>query len=195
MSVRKGSLIPELTGATAAHSLAVVRWVAGLRGRAAVVSDHAQTTAYVELLPQRAHSRPDPPDKSLSCFSSNQAVARTGPHCMARHEGKCSRNGIWPSGDHQTDVSWQSRTILTKTFSFAENIALLAETALRFLELVQLKNLNMENEPTGEEMDETSHPSDNYDTGNVASTYPACLEQQIMGQSFELGLIFLLSQS
>lgn len=52
-------------------------------------------------------------------------------------------------------------------FSFAENIALLAETALRFLELVQLKNLNMENEPNGEEMDETSHPSDNYDTGNV----------------------------
>lgn len=80
-------------------------------------------------------------------------------------------------------------------FFFAENIALLAETALRFLELVQLKNLNMENEPTGEEMDETSHPSDNYDTGNVASTYPACLEQQIMGQSLELGLIFLLSQS
>lgn len=53
-------------------------------------------------------------------------------------------------------------------FSFSENIALLAETALRFLELVQLKNLNMENEPNGEEMDETSHPSDNYDTGNVS---------------------------
>lgn len=62
-----------------------------------------------------------------------------------------------------------------KMFSFAENIALLAETALRFLELVQLKNLNMENEPNGEEMDETSHPSDNYDTGNVTSTYLACL--------------------
>ncbi|XP_074844396.1 phosphoinositide 3-kinase regulatory subunit 4 isoform X2 [Carettochelys insculpta] len=46
----------------------------------------------------------------------------------------------------------------------AENIALLAETALRFLELVQLKNLNMENEPTSEEMDEVSHPSENYDT-------------------------------
>lgn len=25
----------------------------------------------------------------------------------------------------------------------------------------------MENEPNGEEMDETSHPNDNYDTGNV----------------------------
>ncbi|NXI47040.1 PI3R4 kinase, partial [Galbula dea] len=48
--------------------------------------------------------------------------------------------------------------------AYAENIALLAETALRFLELVQLKNLNMENEPNVEEMDETSHPSDNYDT-------------------------------
>uniref|UniRef100_A0A8C3B415 Phosphoinositide 3-kinase regulatory subunit 4 n=1 Tax=Cairina moschata TaxID=8855 RepID=A0A8C3B415_CAIMO len=48
--------------------------------------------------------------------------------------------------------------------AYAENIALLAETALRFLELVQLKNLNMENEPNGEEMDETSQPSDNYDT-------------------------------
>uniref|UniRef100_A0A8C5TJ35 Phosphoinositide 3-kinase regulatory subunit 4 n=1 Tax=Malurus cyaneus samueli TaxID=2593467 RepID=A0A8C5TJ35_9PASS len=48
--------------------------------------------------------------------------------------------------------------------AYAENIALLAETALRFLELVQLKNLNMENEPYGEETDETSHPSDNYDT-------------------------------
>ncbi|NXG24902.1 PI3R4 kinase, partial [Grallaria varia] len=48
--------------------------------------------------------------------------------------------------------------------AYAENIALLAETALRFLELVQLKNLNMENETNGEETDETSHPSDNYDT-------------------------------
>ncbi|XP_068013073.1 phosphoinositide 3-kinase regulatory subunit 4 [Melanerpes formicivorus] len=48
--------------------------------------------------------------------------------------------------------------------AYAENIALLAETALRFLELVQLKNLNMENEPSSEETDETSHPSDNYDT-------------------------------
>uniref|UniRef100_A0A8C3IGJ2 Phosphoinositide 3-kinase regulatory subunit 4 n=1 Tax=Chrysemys picta bellii TaxID=8478 RepID=A0A8C3IGJ2_CHRPI len=48
--------------------------------------------------------------------------------------------------------------------AYAENIALLAETALRFLELVQLKNLNMENEPTSEEMDEVSHPSENYDT-------------------------------
>ncbi|KAG8572794.1 hypothetical protein GDO81_012164 [Engystomops pustulosus] len=48
--------------------------------------------------------------------------------------------------------------------AYAENIALLAETALRFLELVQLKNLNMENDPSSEELDEVSHPSENYDT-------------------------------
>ncbi|XP_007433092.1 phosphoinositide 3-kinase regulatory subunit 4 [Python bivittatus] len=48
--------------------------------------------------------------------------------------------------------------------AYAENIALLAETALRFLELVQLKNLNMENEPNGEETDDATHPSENYDT-------------------------------
>uniref|UniRef100_A0A8D1EUR5 Phosphoinositide 3-kinase regulatory subunit 4 n=1 Tax=Sus scrofa TaxID=9823 RepID=A0A8D1EUR5_PIG len=48
--------------------------------------------------------------------------------------------------------------------AYAENIALLAETALRFLELVQLKNLNMENDPNSEEIDEVTHPSGNYDT-------------------------------
>ncbi|XP_042328924.1 LOW QUALITY PROTEIN: phosphoinositide 3-kinase regulatory subunit 4 [Sceloporus undulatus] len=48
--------------------------------------------------------------------------------------------------------------------AYAENIALLAETALRFLELVQLKNLNMENEPNSEETDDATHPSENYDT-------------------------------
>ncbi|XP_053324121.1 phosphoinositide 3-kinase regulatory subunit 4 isoform X1 [Spea bombifrons] len=48
--------------------------------------------------------------------------------------------------------------------AYAENIALLAETALRFLELVQLKNLNMENDPNSEELEEVSHPSENYDT-------------------------------
>ncbi|XP_034259889.1 phosphoinositide 3-kinase regulatory subunit 4 isoform X2 [Pantherophis guttatus] len=48
--------------------------------------------------------------------------------------------------------------------AYAENIALLAETALRFLELVQLKALNMENEPNSEETDDTTHPSENYDT-------------------------------
>uniref|UniRef100_G3T4E6 non-specific serine/threonine protein kinase n=1 Tax=Loxodonta africana TaxID=9785 RepID=G3T4E6_LOXAF len=48
--------------------------------------------------------------------------------------------------------------------AYAENIALLAETALRFLELVQLKNLNMENDPNSEEIDEVTHPNGNYDT-------------------------------
>uniref|UniRef100_A0A8C0WKK3 non-specific serine/threonine protein kinase n=1 Tax=Castor canadensis TaxID=51338 RepID=A0A8C0WKK3_CASCN len=48
--------------------------------------------------------------------------------------------------------------------AYAENIALLAETALRFLELVQLKNLNMENDPNSEEIGEATHPNGNYDT-------------------------------
>ncbi|XP_028345730.1 phosphoinositide 3-kinase regulatory subunit 4 isoform X2 [Physeter macrocephalus] len=52
--------------------------------------------------------------------------------------------------------------------AYAENIALLAETALRFLELVQLKNLSMENDPNSEEIDEVTHPSGNYDTGVAA---------------------------
>ncbi|OBS59583.1 hypothetical protein A6R68_09295 [Neotoma lepida] len=50
----------------------------------------------------------------------------------------------------------------------AENIALLAETALRFLELVQLKTLNMENDPDSEEVDEATHPNGDYDTGVAA---------------------------
>ncbi|XP_058513084.1 phosphoinositide 3-kinase regulatory subunit 4 isoform X3 [Ochotona princeps] len=52
--------------------------------------------------------------------------------------------------------------------AYAENIALLAETALRFLELVQLKNLTMENDPNNEETDEVTHPHGNYDTGVAA---------------------------
>uniref|UniRef100_A0A8I6A033 non-specific serine/threonine protein kinase n=1 Tax=Rattus norvegicus TaxID=10116 RepID=A0A8I6A033_RAT len=48
--------------------------------------------------------------------------------------------------------------------AYAENIALLAETALRFLELVQLKTLNMENEPDSEEVDEATRPNGDYDT-------------------------------
>lgn len=51
--------------------------------------------------------------------------------------------------------------------SVIENIALLAETALRFLELVQLKTLNMENEPDSEEVDEATRPNGDYDTGCV----------------------------
>ncbi|XP_006004262.1 phosphoinositide 3-kinase regulatory subunit 4 isoform X2 [Latimeria chalumnae] len=48
--------------------------------------------------------------------------------------------------------------------AYAENIALLAETALRFLELVQLNNLNVENEVHAEETEEALHPNGNYDT-------------------------------
>ena len=64
--------------------------------------------------------------------------------------------------------------IITIFFPFIENIALLAETALRFLELVQLKNLNMENDPNSEERDEVTHPNGNYDTGSMifSSRFP-----------------------
>lgn len=64
--------------------------------------------------------------------------------------------------------------IITIFFPFIENIALLAETALRFLELVQLKNLNMENDPNSEEIDEVTHPNGNYDTGSMifSSRFP-----------------------
>ncbi|GCC24842.1 phosphoinositide 3-kinase regulatory subunit 4 isoform X1 [Chiloscyllium punctatum] len=48
--------------------------------------------------------------------------------------------------------------------AYAENIALLAETALRFLEIVQLNNLNVENDINGEETEETLHPNENYDS-------------------------------
>ena len=51
--------------------------------------------------------------------------------------------------------------------SSKEIVTLLAETALRFLELVQLKNLNMENDPNSEEIDEVTHPNGNYDTGTM----------------------------
>uniref|UniRef100_A0A4W3GSF6 Phosphoinositide 3-kinase regulatory subunit 4 n=1 Tax=Callorhinchus milii TaxID=7868 RepID=A0A4W3GSF6_CALMI len=48
--------------------------------------------------------------------------------------------------------------------AYAENIALLAETALRFLEIVQLNNLNLESELNGEETEEMLHPNENYDS-------------------------------
>lgn len=51
---------------------------------------------------------------------------------------------------------------------FPENIAHLAETALRFLELVQENNLNAEHDLNGaEDVEETLHPNDNYDSGNL----------------------------
>lgn len=61
--------------------------------------------------------------------------------------------------------------IIIKNFlPFIKNVALLAETVLRFLELVQLKNLSVENNPNSEEIDEVTRPSGNYDTGGVASS-------------------------
>ncbi|XP_041962566.1 phosphoinositide 3-kinase regulatory subunit 4 isoform X1 [Alosa sapidissima] len=48
--------------------------------------------------------------------------------------------------------------------AYAENIAHLAETALRFLELVQENNLNAEHDLNGEDVEETLHPNENYDS-------------------------------
>lgn len=48
--------------------------------------------------------------------------------------------------------------------AYAENIAHLAETALRFLELVQENNLSSEHDLNGEDTEETLHPNENYDS-------------------------------
>ncbi|KAI2655062.1 Phosphoinositide 3-kinase regulatory subunit 4 [Labeo rohita] len=48
--------------------------------------------------------------------------------------------------------------------AYAENIAHLAETALRFLELVQENNLSSEQDLSGEDTEETLHPNENYDS-------------------------------
>lgn len=47
----------------------------------------------------------------------------------------------------------------------SENIAHLAESALRFLELVQENNINAEQELSSEDAEETLHPNENYDSG------------------------------
>lgn len=47
----------------------------------------------------------------------------------------------------------------------SENIAHLAESALRFLELVQENNVNTEQDLSGEDTEETLHPNENYDSG------------------------------
>uniref|UniRef100_A0A8C8DWE3 non-specific serine/threonine protein kinase n=1 Tax=Oryzias sinensis TaxID=183150 RepID=A0A8C8DWE3_9TELE len=47
--------------------------------------------------------------------------------------------------------------------AYAENIAHLAESALRFLELVQ-ENVNSDQDQSGEDGEENNHPSDNYDS-------------------------------
>lgn len=84
MSVCKGSLIPELTGATAAHPLAVVRQVAGLHGQAAVVSDHTQTAPYVGLLPRWAHS-----------CASHGLTHLTEPELLQQQPGSCQNRATW----------------------------------------------------------------------------------------------------
>ncbi|XP_026139558.1 phosphoinositide 3-kinase regulatory subunit 4 isoform X1 [Carassius auratus] len=48
--------------------------------------------------------------------------------------------------------------------AYAENIAHLAETALRFLELVQENNLSSEQDLNGEDTEETLPPNENYDS-------------------------------
>ncbi|KAM9487955.1 phosphoinositide 3-kinase regulatory subunit 4 isoform 2-T4 [Clarias gariepinus] len=48
--------------------------------------------------------------------------------------------------------------------AYAENIAHLAETALRFLELVQENNLNCEQDVNGDDAEETRHLNENYDS-------------------------------
>uniref|UniRef100_A0A8C2D4C2 non-specific serine/threonine protein kinase n=1 Tax=Cyprinus carpio TaxID=7962 RepID=A0A8C2D4C2_CYPCA len=48
--------------------------------------------------------------------------------------------------------------------AYAENIAHLAETALRFLELVQENNLSSEQDINGEDTEDTLQPNENYDS-------------------------------
>lgn len=52
----------------------------------------------------------------------------------------------------------------------SENIAHLAESALRFLELVQENNVNTEQDLNGEDAEETLHPNENYDSGTDTRT-------------------------
>uniref|UniRef100_A0A3P8ZEU7 non-specific serine/threonine protein kinase n=1 Tax=Esox lucius TaxID=8010 RepID=A0A3P8ZEU7_ESOLU len=68
--------------------------------------------------------------------------------------------------------------------AYAENIAHLAETALRFLELVQENNLNMEHDLNGEDAEETLHPNENYDS-----------ELQALHEMVQQKVVTLLSDS
>ncbi|XP_037836229.1 phosphoinositide 3-kinase regulatory subunit 4 [Kryptolebias marmoratus] len=56
--------------------------------------------------------------------------------------------------------------------AYAENIAHLAESALRFLELVQENNVNTEQDLSGEDAEETNHPNENYDSGEQNGSEP-----------------------
>ncbi|MED6288883.1 phosphoinositide-3-kinase, regulatory subunit 4, partial [Characodon lateralis] len=68
--------------------------------------------------------------------------------------------------------------------AYAENIAHLAESALRFLELVQENNVNTEQDPSGEETEETNHPNENYDS-----------ELQALHEMVQQKVVTLLSDS
>lgn len=56
-----------------------------------------------------------------------------------------------------------------------ENIAHLAESALRFLELVQENNVNTEQDVCSEDAEETLHPSENYDSGRSCVFVCVCV--------------------
>lgn len=56
-----------------------------------------------------------------------------------------------------------------------ENIAHLAESALRFLELVQENNVSSEQDASGEEVEETLHPNENYDSGRNGGGGGGCV--------------------
>ncbi|KAM4600592.1 phosphoinositide 3-kinase regulatory subunit 4 [Polymixia lowei] len=68
--------------------------------------------------------------------------------------------------------------------AYAENIAHLAETALRFLELVQENNVNTEQDASGEDAEEALHPNENYDS-----------ELQALHEMVQQKVVTLLSDS
>ncbi|XP_030605913.1 phosphoinositide 3-kinase regulatory subunit 4 isoform X2 [Archocentrus centrarchus] len=68
--------------------------------------------------------------------------------------------------------------------AYAENIAHLAESALRFLELVQENNVNTEQDLNGEDAEETLHPNENYDS-----------ELQALHEMVQQKVVTLLSDS
>uniref|UniRef100_A0A8D3EGF4 non-specific serine/threonine protein kinase n=1 Tax=Scophthalmus maximus TaxID=52904 RepID=A0A8D3EGF4_SCOMX len=68
--------------------------------------------------------------------------------------------------------------------AYAENIAHLAESALRFLELVQENNVNTEHDLSGEDAEETLHPNENYDS-----------ELQALHEMVQQKVVTLLSDS
>lgn len=92
----------------------------------------------------------------------------------------------------------------------SENIAHLAESALRFLELVQENNVNTEQDLSGEDAEETLHPNENYDSGTGALTSPGrtrrrrdrpavcvcvCPELQALHEMVQQKVVTLLSDS